>query len=79
MFKRNQIIRKEKGNIPNWIIAEKLNVHESTLLRWMRHEMPSTLKGEILDVIEQVKKDNLSSCGNDQKKITRWNENERTK
>lgn len=39
MFKRNLEIRKVKGIIPFWVIAERLDIHENTLHNWMKTEM----------------------------------------
>lgn len=55
MFVRNQDIRRSKGSIPFWIIAERLGVHENTLLNWMKRELPEEKKREILQVISELK------------------------
>jgi hypothetical protein len=59
MQKRNQLIRKAKGKIPNWLIAEKLEIHESTLVRWLRQEMSPEQEQRIINVIEQLKKEEI--------------------
>ncbi|RLL47826.1 hypothetical protein D8M04_00665 [Oceanobacillus piezotolerans] len=57
MFKRNDDIREAKGNIPFWILAEHLNIHENTLLNWMKKEMPEEKKKSIFNAIEAAKKE----------------------
>lgn len=55
MLKRNQDIRKIKGNIPFWAIAERLEIHENTFYNWMKSEMGSGRKQEVLKVIDEIK------------------------
>jgi hypothetical protein len=57
MQKRNQDIRKAKGNIPNWFIAEKIGIHEVTFIRWMRQEMSLNKKGTVLTAIKKAKEE----------------------
>ncbi|MDO6848750.1 hypothetical protein Q4S57_12385 [Priestia megaterium] len=57
MFKRNQDIRKAKGNIPTWVIAERLGVHENTLHNWMKKEMCKKRKERIMSAIGAIKKE----------------------
>jgi hypothetical protein len=57
MKKANQDILKIKGFIPNWLIAEKLNIHEITFIRWMRKEMIEEKKLKVLAAIDEVKKE----------------------
>lgn len=57
MFRKNDDIRKAKGNIPFWVIADQLGVHENTMYNWMKKEMSSDKKQQILKAIEQVKKE----------------------
>lgn len=59
MQKRNQLIRETKGNIPNWLIAERLEIHESTLVRWLRQEMSPEQEQRIINVIEQLKEEGI--------------------
>lgn len=54
-FKRNVEIRKAKGSIPNWFVAEKLGIHENSFYRLLRKELPEEKKKEILGVIEKIK------------------------
>lgn len=54
-FKRNVEIRKAKGSIPNWLVAEKLGIHENSFYRLLRQELPEEKKKEILGVIEKIK------------------------
>lgn len=55
MFKRNEEIRDAKGNLPWWVIAERLGIHENTLQLWMRTEMPPKKKQSVIDAITQIK------------------------
>gem|GEM_PF-2091543 len=65
MFKRNMEIRKAKGDIPLWVIAEKLNVHENTLYNWMKKEMDEQRKAKVLNAIKEIK-DGISKRNIDQ-------------
>lgn len=53
-FMRNKEIRRAKGNIPNWVIAEKLGIHENSFYRLLRHELSEEKKEEILNIIEEL-------------------------
>lgn len=55
LLKANKEIRSAKGSIPNWVIAEKLGVHEVTFIRWMRKELPKKEKERILFAIDEIK------------------------
>lgn len=57
MFKRNQDIREAKGNIPTWVIAERLDIHENTLHNWMKKEMCKRRKERIMNAILGIKKE----------------------
>lgn len=54
---RNEDIKRAKGSIPNWLIAEKLGIHENSLYRLLRQELSKEKKEEILRVIEVIKRD----------------------
>ncbi|WP_453992380.1 hypothetical protein [Bacillus nitroreducens] len=54
---RNSDIRKVKGDIPAWLIAEKLGIHEKTLYSWLRFEMSREKKEDVLRAIEEVKEE----------------------
>ena len=54
-YKRNKEIRKAKGSISNWVIAEKMGIHENSLYRLLRQELSEEKKGEILDIIDKLK------------------------
>lgn len=51
----NQEVRKEKGTIPNWVVARKVGIHENTLNRWMRQEMTGERKRTVLQAIAEIK------------------------
>lgn len=59
MIVRNQDLRKSKGDIPAWAIAEKLGVHENTVYRLFRSKLPEEKRKKILQAIEEVKRDRL--------------------
>ncbi|MBM6599546.1 hypothetical protein JTF24_13855 [Priestia megaterium] len=55
MFERNKEIRQLKGNLPIWVIAEKLGIHENTLYRKLRKELHESEKKEIIKIIKSLK------------------------
>ncbi len=55
IFQRNEDIRRAKGSIPNWIVAEKLGIHENSYYRLLRKELPPGKKKEILEIIAGLK------------------------
>ncbi|WP_066057294.1 hypothetical protein [Robertmurraya korlensis] len=55
--KRNHIIREAKGDIPYWVIAEKLGVHENTIMNWMKKEMLDNRREKILSAIKEIKEE----------------------
>ncbi|MCG3795991.1 hypothetical protein CON78_26105 [Bacillus toyonensis] len=57
MTNRNQDIKNLKGRIPNWMIAEKIGVHENTVIRWLRGDLPVERRQKILAAIEGIKKE----------------------
>lgn len=52
---RNEEIRRAKGSVPSWIIAEKLGIHENSFYRLLRQELPIEKKEEVLKIIEELK------------------------
>ncbi|MDR7239649.1 hypothetical protein [Neobacillus drentensis] len=54
---RNEEIRRAKGSVPNWLIAEKLGIHENSLYRILRQELPMEKKEEILKIIKEIKRE----------------------
>ncbi|MGE1118333.1 hypothetical protein [Bacillus altitudinis] len=54
-FRRNEEITKAKGSIPNWIIAERMGIHENTYYRLLRKELTEEKKKEILGIIDGIK------------------------
>jgi transposase-like protein len=58
MFKkRNQAIEEAKGSIPYWVIAERLGVHENTVLNWMKREMSEERKEKVMCAIAAIKEE----------------------
>lgn len=54
----NEIIRstaKEEG-VRQWEIADELGIHESTLVKKLRHELPQDEKDKIIDAIYRIVK-----------------------
>ena len=37
-------------------LAEKMNVNESTIYRWLRYELPKAKESEMLHAIEEIRK-----------------------
>ena len=46
-----------KNNIKHYALAEYLNVSACTMSRWLRTELPTEKKKEILDAIEKLVKE----------------------
>ncbi|WP_016991694.1 hypothetical protein [Lysinibacillus boronitolerans] len=51
---RNKEFWEKKGKIPLWRIAEKLGIHEKTLIVWLRIEVEPKKMQRILAALEQV-------------------------
>ncbi|MDA2597304.1 hypothetical protein ACTFOZ_17120 [Bacillus cereus group sp. MYBK71-2] len=56
---RNQDIKGMKGKIPNWMIAEKLGVHENTVIRWLRSDLSIERKQKFITVIKEIKREKI--------------------
>lgn len=56
MKKANLEIREamKANHIPIWAIAEVLGVHENTVIRRMRTELPETTKKQYLQIIKNI-------------------------
>lgn len=57
MILRNPDIRKAKGNIPAWVIGEKLGIHEQSVYRLLRSKLSVQRKQELLEAIEEIKQE----------------------
>ncbi|MBE6845646.1 MAG: hypothetical protein E7508_08070 [Ruminococcus sp.] len=57
MLKKNIEIRKaaKENGVFLWEIADKLGVSEPTLNRYLRKEMPDSLKAKFHSAIEQIR------------------------
>lgn len=57
MVQRNVEIRQaiKSSNLYVWQVAERLGVHENTLFRTLRKELPTEKKAEILTIISNLK------------------------
>jgi transposase-like protein len=51
----NKDIYQAKGNIPFWVIANHLGVHENTVRNWLKSNISDARKKEIFKVIAMVK------------------------
>lgn len=45
------------AGVPLWRIAAALNVHEMTLTRWLRFELPEDKKQRILAAIAEIERE----------------------
>lgn len=59
--KRNKQFWEKKGKIPLWRIAEKLNIHEKTLINWLRIELEPTKMDKVLTALKQVIEEDVAS------------------
>lgn len=51
----NADVLKAKGDIPYWVIAAYLDVHENTVRNWFKREMIPVKKNMVLKAIEEIK------------------------
>lgn len=54
---RNKEFWEQKGKIPLWRIAEKIGIHEKTLIVWLRVEIEHSKMERILSALNQVKEE----------------------
>jgi hypothetical protein len=56
-MKTNEDIRKliKQSDFCLWQVADKLEVHENTLFRWLRKELSKEEKERILKAVEKLK------------------------
>lgn len=56
MKKANLKIREamKSAKVPVWAIAEELGVHENTVLRRMRTELPEETAQQYLEIIQRI-------------------------
>lgn len=57
LAKANQDVREAalKNEIPLWMIAEGLNIADSTFSRWLRRELSQQKKEQVFSIIESLK------------------------
>jgi uncharacterized protein YjcR len=55
--KRNKDFFKAKGEIPLWVIADKLSCHENTVRNWLKKELVPEKKERLLGAINEIKQD----------------------
>lgn len=46
--------RKTAANVPYWRIADELGISENTMLRRMRHQLPTDQEAEVLEAIDRA-------------------------
>lgn len=51
----NQEVRRQLGRIPVWRVAKGLGISESTLFRWLRHELEDGRKNQLLEAVAEIK------------------------
>lgn len=51
----------KNAHMRHWILADELGIDESTLVRWLRHDLPTGKKEEIMKIIESYKSSVQSS------------------
>lgn len=44
-----------------WQVAKKLNIHETTFIRWFRDELSEERKKVVLSAVEEIKLDRLKA------------------
>ena len=59
MTETNQKVRSalRLNKIPVWMLADKLQCHENTVLRRMRHELPEAEQKRLVAIIEEIRKE----------------------
>ena len=45
----------KNANMRHWVLADELSIDQSTLARWLRHELPTGKKKEIKKIIKSYK------------------------
>lgn len=45
----------KNANMRHWVLAAELGIDETTLSRWLRHELPKDKKDRIMKIIESYK------------------------
>lgn len=55
----NDTIKREakRKGVYMWQIADRMGMHETTLLRHLRHELPESKQRSILEAIEEIAKE----------------------
>ena len=45
----------KRERIPLWAVADELGISESTMTRWLRHELPDTEREKLLQIIARLR------------------------
>ena len=51
----------KEEHICMWQVAKKLNIHETTFIRWFRDELSEERKRVVLSAVEEIKLDRLKA------------------
>jgi hypothetical protein len=51
----------KEEHIYMWQVAKKLNIHETTFIRWFRDELSEERKRVVLSAVEEIKLDRLKA------------------
>ena len=64
--KLNQDIKEtiRKARIHQWEVASAIGISESTLIRWLRDELPEEKRMRILSAVDQIQR-RMKDAGND--------------
>lgn len=57
VFRKNSWFLEAKGDIPYWVIANQLSVHENTVRNWVKREMTPEIKEKVLAAIAEIKQE----------------------
>lgn len=49
----------KQEHIYKWMVAKKIGIHETSLVRWFREELSEERKQQVMSAIEEIKSDRL--------------------
>ncbi|MCQ6530740.1 hypothetical protein [Bacillus mycoides] len=55
--KLNKSVHEYKGDLPLWVISERLGIHENTLRGWLRQKLSKEREESILIAISKIRKE----------------------
>ena len=53
----NKAVHEEKEDLPWWIIADRVGIHENTLRGWLRQKLSKEREERVLNAIYEIKKE----------------------